>query len=601
MKRYRKTKTLISRRALFSGAASAAFASNLPSGAIAAESGRIKLAAALRLDGKEAVFREADGIDRGVYVGEFVQQRSVEAKNPELPTFTVHFRSDPDNPAREEIVVELGRCWIGKGNANDVMMPYTLTIMRGDSVVNKIDVPYHWWRARWRWQSAPRPVVRGPDVLRQRGWVPPLKHLSFGTPAPSQKSSYDGPMSTGGIETAMSMAGDRKEIGVLTEPQADFLVTGSSAALETVLAWGEACGTMPMHLRDEKTGSQIDLMQYPQIGMYASHPGDPTLPESITPVSKDAHGNWDPRYFMLDSAHTPAAAAMPFMLTDDPYYLEELEAQGQYGIIWSPWDRAFHKVPLLVFPEEDRSTAWSMRNLFQLAVFSPEKPPAWLKPRAYWQKCVDANRAWLEKFMENPARIHRQFRMCPRSDEQETFMRAFLCCAVAQGISMGHKDWLPFFRWIVETHIVMSTGRDGWNRQFPAPYIYYVLKHPDKYPFLTLAADSRFDVATFDAETYANWSAVWDQLVVERLAYLKKNGWEATENWDVKSWDGHTLMNPPQNSPQYHMQLRAALVAAAKLGVTEAQPGLDYLEKEVPPLIERLRTWYGYRWCYSAA
>lgn len=82
MKRYRKTKTLISRRALFSGAASAAFASNLPSGAIAAESGRIKLAAALRLDGKEAVFREADGIDRGVYVGEFVQQRSVEAKNP---------------------------------------------------------------------------------------------------------------------------------------------------------------------------------------------------------------------------------------------------------------------------------------------------------------------------------------------------------------------------------------------------------------------------------------------------------------------------------------------------------------------------------------
>ena len=583
----------LSRRSLITGAATSALAANLPASAGAAEGDRVKLSAALRLGDKDFDFREEGGIDRGVFVGEFVRQRSVEARNSDLPLFTVHFRSDPNNPTREEVVVELGRCWVSKETAADLMTPYTMTILRGDSTVAKIDVPYHWWRARWRWQSAPRPVVRSPALLRQRGWVPPLGKPTVGLSEPSPATRYNGPMSTGGIETAMAMAGDRVEIGVVTEAQADFLITGSAAALETVLAWGEACGTMPMHIRDEKTGSQLDLLQYPKLGILSWNPGDPTAPSSSTPLAKDAKGNEDPRYFRLDSAHTPAAAALPFMLTDDPYYLEELEAQGFYGFAWAPSYRANANVPFLVFPEEDRSTAWSMRNLFQLAALAPEKPPAWLKSRAYWQKSVDENLGWLERFMASPARLHRVFRMCPRSDIGDSWMRAFLCCSVAQGILMGQKAWTPFFRWIVETHIVMTTGKDGWNRQYPAPYEFFPLKTWKKNQFVKLVTDT-----SLDNETWKTWGEVFDDVVRGRVESVQKYP-NVHENWDIQSWDGHSLMNPPENSIQYFAQIRAALVMAMRLGIGEAKPGLDYLKSEISPLAEKLKTGAGYRWAYT--
>ena len=51
--------------------------------------------------------------------------------------------------------------WGAPGTAAHMMDPYSVEILRGDQSIAKINVPYHWWWARWRWQSSsPRPLVR---------------------------------------------------------------------------------------------------------------------------------------------------------------------------------------------------------------------------------------------------------------------------------------------------------------------------------------------------------------------------------------------------------------------------------------------------------
>ena len=136
-----------------------------------AASVRVPLRVVLDLTSGRRIFDEVDGQDMGDYVapsGTFVQQcRRV--KDSETP-FTVMFRPDRASD-RAEVVIEFGTLWSDSSPYQEG--PYTATIMRGDTPLAKINVPEHYWLSRWRWQSAPRPILRTPDHLIRSGKVPP--------------------------------------------------------------------------------------------------------------------------------------------------------------------------------------------------------------------------------------------------------------------------------------------------------------------------------------------------------------------------------------------------------------------------------------------
>jgi hypothetical protein len=111
-------------------------------------------------------FNLSAAVDAGDYVGQFVHQKCFVVRNRE---WTVFFRPDADG-TRDEVVVERGKMWLEPGETpSHILHAYQATILKNGKVLAHVTVPRHWWMARWRWQSAPRPVRRSlADLVAMR-------------------------------------------------------------------------------------------------------------------------------------------------------------------------------------------------------------------------------------------------------------------------------------------------------------------------------------------------------------------------------------------------------------------------------------------------
>jgi hypothetical protein len=535
--------------------------------------------AVITLGGRHFAFDSAAGEDLGIYEGEYVRQRCLRVMRRDTP-LTVYFRPDV-GLARLEVVVELGRLWLdGTGfEAAHITGPYSCEILYQGRSVAVVKVPYHWWFSRWRWQSAPRPVVREREVLLGKRLVAPYGRAGlYGAEATGQLVEWSGPMDTAAIYTAMGAGGDRPDIGLMTEFQADYLINGTSGALSSLLAQGEACGTMPIHWRDEHTGALVDVYEYPTVA--ASPEGKPALPTAPPPRVSGTR-SVDRRYILYESSHSPAAAFLPFVLTDDPYFLEELEAQGTFPIAVSNWHRVRHHLPGLVYPGETRSFAWSMRSLFQLGMVAPERPPRWLKSRAYWRRCIADNLAYARLFMKSPARVHRIFRAFTRSDMVSGWQDSFVAVSLGVAVWMGYEEWREFYRWFCAGVTKLCDGQSGWNREWPTPYYYYPTRLEPRRP-MTLIADT-----SLDAETADSWGEAWQ-------------GFKQENRIDDRGWDGYTLMQN-QSGPTYYLYLRGSLALATHLDVPEARECYNYIASVLPAALRHFRAPGNCRWSIGPA
>ena len=132
------------------------------------------LAVVIRAASGETVYEEAGAENMGDYVdpeGAFVQRCfRAPRQDDALPGLTVWFRPDADG-SRQEVVVELGVPLVaGLTPAN--LGAYTAEVWDDDTLVATIEIPSHPWYARWRWQSAPRPVRVSRETLIAEGKVP---------------------------------------------------------------------------------------------------------------------------------------------------------------------------------------------------------------------------------------------------------------------------------------------------------------------------------------------------------------------------------------------------------------------------------------------
>jgi hypothetical protein len=536
-------------------------------------------AAIITLGGARFVFDSAAGEDLGAYAGDFVRQGCIRVMRKDTP-LTVYFRPDI-GLARLEVVVELGRIWLeGTGfAAAHITTPYTCEIRHNGRAVAMVRVPYHWWFSRWRWQSAPRPIVRSrAQLLEKRLAVPYGRSGLYGGGRGPREVEWSGPMDTAGIDTYMPATGDRADIGLLTEHQAAYFITGSSAALASLLAQGEACGTMPIHWRDERTGALVDVYEHPRIG--ADKEGRPRIGLAPRPRLSGPGSRFDPRYIVYDTAHAPAASYLPFVLTDDPFFLEELEAQGSFAILQHAWFRNLYHLPGLALPGQPRAFAWGMRSLFQLGVVAPEKPPRWLMGRHYWRRCIADNLAFARLYMKSPARVHRIFRAFPQSNPVYPWQGSYLAVALGAGVWMGQEDWRDFYRWYYASVTPLCNGRSGWNREWPTPYYFRVMRLPNTHKVM-LVQDT-----ALDNETAASWGEAW--------AWYKND-----YNIDDNGWDGHSLMH--KQGPAYILSLRGSLALATHLDVPEAKQCYDYIAGQLPAWMARFGHHGDYRWSINPA
>src|SRR6187399_1636767 len=132
------------------------------------------LAVVIRAASGETVYEEAGAENLGDYVdpgGMFTQHcYRAPRQDDALPGLTVWFRPDADG-SRQEVIFELGVPLVASLTPVN-LGEYEAEIWDGDELVATIAVPSHPWYARWRWQSAPRPVRVSRETLIASGLVP---------------------------------------------------------------------------------------------------------------------------------------------------------------------------------------------------------------------------------------------------------------------------------------------------------------------------------------------------------------------------------------------------------------------------------------------
>jgi hypothetical protein len=152
--------------------------------ACAASPGATLLKVRVMLDGQVYEFDEATGRDLGDYEGPGFVQRCVMVTLPDLP-LSILMRPDRGSE-RVEVVFELGRMWSGPPRH---LSAYTVEIERGLTHLARIEVPKHFWFSRWRWKSAPRPLIANVQKLIAAGLLPPYITTSANSPLPVRGDS----------------------------------------------------------------------------------------------------------------------------------------------------------------------------------------------------------------------------------------------------------------------------------------------------------------------------------------------------------------------------------------------------------------------------
>lgn len=188
------------------------------------------------------------------------------------------------------------------------------------------------------------------------------------------------PMGIGLAAPVMPGPGGRRDIGLLPEWGAAHLLSMDPRAAMVNLGTADLAGSWTMHYRDKNTGYPISLLDYPYMTIYGS-PTDTKNPDRIDPATKKkgvyeafpklpkgAGGTGH------DSAHQPGLAYLPYLLTGDYYYLEELHFWAMWNVFQT--NPGYRKnVQGLLTREQVRGQAWSMRTLGQAAYITPDSHP----------------------------------------------------------------------------------------------------------------------------------------------------------------------------------------------------------------------------------
>ena len=201
--------------------------------------------------------------------------------------------------------------------------------------------------------------------------------------ASSISGNNTGPGQIGTVVSYMGMTGGRGDIGPLPEWSVNYLLSQDKRAKDVMLANADGSGSWSVHLRDENTNFPVRTDNDAN-KLISTHPNYAWTGPLPVPRCADADACNTP--YAEDVAHEPSLAYLPYLITGDYYYLEEM----QFWAVWNPLGTApgnngtgqgllrWHQV---------RGQAWALRTLGEAAYITPDSDPL----KAYFTKQLDNN------------------------------------------------------------------------------------------------------------------------------------------------------------------------------------------------------------------
>lgn len=427
--------------------------------------------------GQPVVYDLAAARDAGAFQGPgFVQHCFALPGAPGLPALGVWYRPDVDG-RRQEVVLELSDA---KARQAFDLGGYAVVLEIGGRAVLSGAAPRHYWSARWRLQNAPRPRIRTIEAITHAGLVPGYQG--------SERSGVRGkpyePMGLADVTAYMPTTGERDDIGLFPGWTTELLATGSDAAWRRVVANAEACATFPWHWRDE-TGQIFNIDRHPDWSIdprFAAADKVPAWPASRDQAAPTA-----------DDAHQPQLTYVPYLLTGDPYFLEELQFQAN----WHMWALGSQNGLGILSPSQVRGLAWTLRQVALAAAATPDAVPPWLLPRDYFLRKLENNRRWLaEQTVDSIDPFVQAFHFPWVTDIKGigSWQEDFVSLVLGQIVRLGFTAWRPIHDWACSNLVARGSGGSGWPRGVPVWYYVNALG-PDGMPVTDWAALARLNEA----------------------------------------------------------------------------------------------------------
>lgn len=281
--------------------------------------------------------------------------------------------------ARVDVTIENN--WAYEAAPQNFVYDVKLTV--GGAPVMSKNALTHAHHARWRkvfwWGASPRVHVKHNTAYLIATKALPNYDQTVVVPETvlaDMKSRFSGaaiePMGTGAATPYMPTTGGRPDMGLLPGWAAAYLLSMDKRAKEITLGTADLAGSWSSHYRNRKTDRPVSLLEYPYM-TELGHPGDTYNPATKQQeyFPKCATGASCKNTNVHDSSHQPGFAYLPYLVTGDYFYLEEL----QFWAMWNTFsDNPGYRdnIKGLLKPDQVRGQAWSMRTLSQAAYITPD-------------------------------------------------------------------------------------------------------------------------------------------------------------------------------------------------------------------------------------
>ena len=307
-----------------------------------------------------------------------------------------------------------------------------------------------------------------------------------------------------------------------------MLRRNSEALAGMMSAEPEASGSFPIWVRGHRDHQQFAgrFCQSPYQSLGASaNPG--VYPQIYPPPPRDETGKILRDFFITNVAHFSDVVYIPWMLTDDPYYLEGAQAQAIYAAIEHNGVQLNQKLPGVTTATAKRTMAWGLRGILRMAQLAPEKPPSWLQPRSYFRRMANDNLVYIQRSMAAPIKTIKIFHNISGGNFAiDSWMEGYFLSI------MGWARWTGFFPewhaaidWLAETllQITSDPALGGWDRRWPAPYE-VLIPNARKIPLGTYKRAINIPIFTADPAIEAATPDTWGEAFSLFKAYMALKG-----------------------------------------------------------------------------
>ena len=320
----------------------------------------------------------------------------------------------------------------------------------------------HYSHARWHqtgwWNNTDSKVYPKLDTtyLQDTKMIPKYGATTVTDTFLSSARQSTAPMTNGDQTAYMDGTGAQDGIALLPRWDAVYAVSGDQRAFNYSKANSDGGAAYSIHYRDENTGLPMTIDSYPNSDFSGWSYANPFIQRGTASNPYSESGA---------STHQPSIGYLPYLVTGDYYYLEEMEFWAVYSLGWTPsyargGDYGFggNGSTGIFYTQPLRGRSWAYRSVGQAAAITPDAHPL----KSYFTNKLLNNLAYDVHAYISPgaspnASIFGTMRNSDLNTEYRTWQDDFFTAVMGMLVDFGFTQAVPVFNYKIQN----TLGRMG--------------------------------------------------------------------------------------------------------------------------------------------